>query len=149
MFVSEKLFKGESKMDVLNSAKELAKALQESDAYVAMSKAREENDKNIELQEKISNFNLKKIALNRETAKEERNSDKISTLDREIREAYQDIMNDPNMKAYSEAKGKVDELMKKIEYVLGMALNGADPETIEVPESTGCSGNCSSCSGCH
>ena len=58
-------------------------------------------------------------------------------------------MNDPNMKAYSEAKGKVDELMKKIEFVLGMALNGADPETIEVPESTGCTGNCSSCAGCH
>jgi cell fate (sporulation/competence/biofilm development) regulator YlbF (YheA/YmcA/DUF963 family) len=71
-------------MDVLNSAKELAKALQESEAYIAMSKAREENDKNIELQEKISNFNLKKIALNRETAKEERNSDKISTLDRDV-----------------------------------------------------------------
>lgn len=136
-------------MDVLNAAKELAKTLQESEAYISMSKAREENDKNLELQEKISNFNLKKIALNRETAKDERNSDKISTLDREIREAYQDIMNDPNMKAYSEAKGKVDELMKKIEFVLGMALNGADPETIEVPESTGCSGNCSSCAGCH
>ena len=136
-------------MDVLNAAKELAKALQESEAYVSMSKAREENDKNLELQEKISNFNLKKIALNRETAKEERNSDKISTLDREIREAYQDIMNDPNMKSYSEAKSKVDELMKKIEFVLGMALNGADPDTIEVPESTGCSGNCSSCAGCH
>ncbi len=136
-------------MDVLTKARELAKALQESEAYTAMSEAREKNHKNIELQEKISNFNLKKIALNRETAKEERNSDKISTLDREIREAYQDIMNDPNMKAYSEAKGKVDELMKKIEFVLGMALNGADPETIEVPESTGCSGNCSSCAGCH
>ena len=136
-------------MDVLTAARELAKALQESEAYLAMSEAREKNDKNIELQEKISNFNLKKIALNRETAKEERNSDKISTLDREIREAYQDIMNDPNMKAYSEAKGKVDELMKKIEFVLGMALNGADPETVEVPESTGCSGNCSSCAGCH
>lgn len=136
-------------MDVLNVARELAKALQESEAYIAMSKAREENDKNLDLQEKISNFNLKKIALNRETAKEDRNSDKISTLDREIREAYQDIMNDPNMKAYSEAKGKVDELMKKIEFVLGMALNGADPETIEVHESTGCTGNCSSCAGCH
>lgn len=136
-------------MDVLNAARELAKTLQESEAYIAMSQAREKNDKNIELQEKISNFNLKKIALNRETAKEDRNSDKISTLDREIREVYQDIMNDPDMKAYSEAKGKVDELMKKIEYVLGMALNGADPETIQVPESTGCSGNCSSCAGCH
>ena len=136
-------------MDVLNAARELGKALQESEAYIAMSSAREKNDKNLELQEKISNFNLKKIALNRETTKEQKDSTKRSTLDREIREAYQDIMNDPNMKAYSEAKGKVDELMKKIEFVLGMALNGADPETIEVPESTGCTGNCSSCAGCH
>ena len=47
-FVLEKLFKGEIKMDVLTKARELAKALQESEAYTAMSEAREKNDKNIE-----------------------------------------------------------------------------------------------------
>ena len=136
-------------MDVIIAARELGKALQQSEAYIAMNEAREKNDKNIELQEKISNFNLKKIALNREVSREEKDSDKISRLDREMREAYQDIMNTPDMKAYSDAKGKVDELMKKIEFVLGSSLNGQDPETVEIPESTGCSGNCSSCAGCH
>ena len=36
-------------MDVLVKARELAKALQESEAYIAMNDAREKNDKNIEL----------------------------------------------------------------------------------------------------
>lgn len=136
-------------MDVLKAARELGKALQQSEAYIAMNEAREKNDKNIELQEKISDFNLKKIALNRETTREERDSDKISRLDRELREVYQQIMENPDMKAYSQAKAKVDELMKKIEFVLGMSLNGQDPETVVVPENSGCSGDCSGCAGCH
>ncbi len=136
-------------MDVIKAVRELGKALQESEAYISMNEARLKNDKNLDLQEKISNFNLKKIALNRETTREQKDSDKISRLDREMREIYQEIMNDPDMKAYSDAKSKVDELMKKIEFVLGSALNGQDPETVEIPESAGCSGNCASCAGCH
>ncbi len=136
-------------MDVVNAARKLGVSLQQSEAYILMNEAREKNDKNIELQEKISNFNLKKLALNREVTSEKKDSNKISTLDREMREIYGEIMANPDMIAYSDAKAKVDELMKKIEFVLGMALNGHDPETVEVPESTGCSGDCSGCSGCH
>lgn len=136
-------------MDVIEKARELGKAIQQSQAYIQMNEARERNDKNMELQEKISNFNLKKIALNREVTRETRDSDKISRLDREMREAYQAVMEDEDMIAYSDAKTKVDELMKKIEFLLATALNGEDPETAVIPESTGCSGNCSSCAGCH
>ena len=137
-------------MDVIEKARELGKALQQCEEYKAMNEAKIRNDKNIELQEKISNFNLKKIALNHEVTREERDSTKISKLDREMREAYQIVMDDPDMMAYSEAKKKLDVVMKKIEFLLGKALNGEDVETSEVPENFGCSGNCSDCSsGCH
>ncbi len=136
-------------MDIIKNAKELAKALQQSDEYVLMEEARKKSDSNSSLQEKISNFNLKKIAYNHESTHENPDNEKLEKLDREIREIYQSIMQDEDMIAYSEAKTQVDALMKKIEYVLAMALNGQDPETIEVPETSGCSGNCSSCGGCH
>lgn len=137
-------------MNVIEKARELGKALQQCDEYKAMLEAKNRNDKNVELQEKISNFNLKKIALNHEVTREERDSTKISKLDREMREAYQIVMDDPDMKAYSDAKKKLDVVMKKIEFLLGKTLNGEEPETAEIPESLGCSGNCSDCGGgCH
>ena len=136
-------------MDVLLKARELGKAIQQSDEYKQMEKARVRSDKNLDLQEKISNFNLKKIALNREVNRDEKNSDKIAQLDREMREAYQLIMETEDMKAYADAKKKVDEMMQKVQLLLNFTLTGEDPETVVIPEGSGCSGDCSSCGGCH
>ena len=136
-------------MDVILKARELGKAIQQSEEYIKMEEARVRSDKNLDLQEKISNFNLKKIALNREVNREEKNSDKIAQLDREMREAYQLIMETDDMVAYADAKKKVDEMMQKVQLLLNYTLTGADPETVTIPENTGCSGNCSDCGGCH
>ena len=78
-----------------------------------------------------------------------KNSDKIAQFDREMREAYQLIMETPDMIAYADAKKKVDEMMQKVQLLLNFTLTGEDPETVVIPESSGCSGDCSSCSGCH
>ncbi len=136
-------------MDVMLKARELGKAIQQSEEYIKMEEARVRSDKNLDLQEKISNFNLKKIALNREVNRDDKNSDKIAQLDREMREAYQLIMETDDMIAYADAKKKVDEMMQKVQLLLNFTLTGEDPETVVIPESTGCSGDCSACSGCH
>ncbi|MBQ1263686.1 MAG: YlbF family regulator [Oscillospiraceae bacterium] len=136
-------------MDVLLKARELGVAIQQSDEYKKMEEARIRSDENLDLQEKISNFNLKKIALNREVNRDEKNSGKIAELDREMREAYQLIMDTDDMKAYADAKKKVDEMMQKVQLLLNYTLTGADPETVAIPDSLGCSGNCADCGGCH
>lgn len=136
-------------MEIIEAARLLGKAIQESDAYTQMDEARKKSDKNMELQEKISNFNLKKIALNREATRQERDNEKITKLDKEMREIYQQIMVEEDMINYSTAKNKMDNIMKKVEYLLAISLNGEDPLTAEIPESSGCSGNCSSCSSCN
>ena len=81
-------------MDVIAKARELGKAIAESEEFAELEKARVRSDANLELQEKISNFNLKKIALNRETNRDNKDSEKIAKFDREMREAYQKIMED-------------------------------------------------------
>ena len=136
-------------MDVITAVRELGKAIQASEEFAAMEDARKKSDANPALQEKISNFNLKKIAINHETTRENRDNEKIAKFDAELREIYQSIMQEEDMIAYSDAKKKVDVIMKKIEYVLAMTLNGENPETIEIPEGSACSGNCSECGSCH
>jgi len=137
-------------MEVILKARELGKAIQESKEYIEMEEARKRSDANTELQERISDFNLKKIALNREVNREDKNSDKIAQCDRELREAYMKIMEIDDMTAYSNAKQAVDKMMQKVQLLIDLTLMGNDPETVEIPENMGCSGNCSDCGGgCH
>lgn len=137
-------------MDVISKARELCKAIAESDEYIAMEQARKCSDNNKDLQDKINDFNLKKIALNREVNREDKNSDKIAKCDRELREAYNKIMEVPDMIVYANAKQNVDKMMQKVQMLIDLTLMGNDPETVEIPENVGCSGDCSACGGgCH
>ena len=47
------------------------------------------------------------------------------------------------------SKEKFENLLRKINYIISGAATGQDPYTIEPEEEVGCSGSCSSCSGCH
>ena len=66
-----------------------------------------------------------------------------------MREAYQKIMEDPDMIAYADAKKKLDKMMQKVQILLNLTLSGEDPETVKIPEGSSCGGNCSDCAGCH
>ena len=67
-------------------------------------------------------------------------------LNAKLGEIYRHIMANPLMEEYNKARGELDALISQITGILAMCANGADPETCE-PSS--CSGNCSSCGGCH
>ena len=40
------------------------------------------------------------------------------------------------------------QLISYIDAIINTAMNGGDPMSVQQPEA-GCSGSCSSCSGCH
>ena len=60
-------------MDVIELARELGKAIQQDERFLAMQIARQNSDNDDELQQLIGEFNLKRMAINNEAAKENRN----------------------------------------------------------------------------
>jgi hypothetical protein len=56
-------------------------------------------------------------------------------------------MSKPNMVAFNQAKGEMDRMLAEINNIITASANGEDPETC--PAQPGCSGECSSCGGCH
>ena len=96
----------------------------------------------------IGEFNLKRIAINNETTKDEgtRDGEKLKALDGELREVYAQIMQNPNMAAYNAAKTELDRLTGAINSILALAAQGQEPDSYE---EGGCSGNCAGCAGCH
>lgn len=134
-------------MDIIEKTRELGKMLQEDERYKAYFAAKEMNDKDEDLQALIGEFNLKRVDLNMEMSKDEKNTEKLKDLDTEIKELYGKIMANPNMLAFNDAKNAMDDILSKINNIITMSANGDDPETCG--EESSCGGSCSSCSGCH
>ena len=132
-------------MDIIQMAREMGKAIQKDENYLALMKAKDLIDNDPTLQKQISEFNLKKMSLNQELGKEEKDQSKLASLDREIKEIYNSIIGNENMIAFNQAKQATDTMMNQVSQILMLSVNGEDPDT----ELSSCTGSCSSCAGCH
>lgn len=132
---------------ILEMAKDLGRAIQQDERFMKMQMAQARADEDEALQALIGEFNLKRMAINAESAKgEEQDEEKLRTLNVEIREVYAKVMANESMAAYNEAKTEMDKLTNAVGAILNMAAQGLDPDDYEEHS---CGGNCSSCGGCH
>lgn len=134
---------------ILELTKDLAHEIQIDERFIRMQLAQAAADEDKELQCLIGDFNLKRLALNNEEEKEEpaRDAAKMQTLNEDLRALYAQIMANENMQQFTAAKNGLDQLMNGVSRILTLAAQGLDPEL--AGEETSCSGNCSSCGGCH
>jgi cell fate (sporulation/competence/biofilm development) regulator YlbF (YheA/YmcA/DUF963 family) len=133
--------------NTIDKLREFCTELQKDERYVNFHNASDTFDKDENLQQKIGEFNLKKLNLNAEIAKPDRDADKISLLDTEINRLYDEITGDKAFTAYNSAKAELDGLMSEINSIIMQSANGADPLTCQ-PQSA-CGGSCSTCGGCN
>ncbi len=134
-------------MDIIELAREIGKKIQSDDMYLKLKIAKQNSDEDKKLQDLIGEFNLKRIAINNEATKDERDEKKLQELNEELRELYSTIMKNENMIAYNIAKQEMDSVLKRVTAIIMQSAEGEDPETTDYEES--CTGSCSSCGGCH
>ncbi len=133
---------------ILEMAKDLGRAIQQDERFVKVQAAQLQADNDAELQELIGEFNLKRMAINGESAKPEAEQDpeKMKQLNEELREVYGRVMANASMVAYNEAKTEMDKILNGVGAIINMAAQGMDPDEYEEHQ---CGGNCASCGGCH
>ncbi|MDR1563543.1 MAG: YlbF family regulator [Oscillospiraceae bacterium] len=132
--------------DIIKLARDLGKAIQEQPSFIRLQIARTANDEDESLQDKIGEFNLKRMAVNQEGSQESPDEEKLGKLNEELVEIYQGIMENPHMQEYNNAKTELDVQLGHVNAILNGSFNGEDPETIEL---SSCSASgCSGCSGC-
>ena len=120
--------------------------MQNDQRFLRTQLAQSAADDDDDLQSLIGEFNLKRVALSTEMSNEDKDNEKIQTLDTEIRDVYARMMENRNMKAYQQAKGELDRLVKNIVTIITVSAQGEDPDSIQ---ESGCGGSCEGCSGCH
>ena len=133
-------------MDVITLARELGRAIQQEESYKKLHEVQAQADPDAELQALIGEFNLKRMNINQEASKKDRDQEKLTTLNKEMREVYSKIMSNENMIAYNEAKEAFDKVANRVQAIVQQSIEGTDPEVADYTES--CSGSCSTCGGC-
>lgn len=134
-------------MDIIEKARELGKLIQQEESYIALQKAQADADADMDLQNLIGDFNMKRMSINNEASKKDKDSDKLVLLNSQMREDYSKIMSNKNMIAYNEAKDAFDVIANRVLAIVQQSAEGADPETADYSTSS-CSGSCSTCGGC-
>lgn len=136
-------------MELEKMARQLGAAIQQDEAYLNFEKARLANEADEELNDLMGKIRLIQMSYQVEAAKEEPDEDKMNGFNQEFQGVYSQIMANKNMQEYEKARQAVDDMMNYITGILGLCVNGEDPETCD-PRSHqhDCGGECSSCSGC-
>ena len=134
-------------MDLIAIARQLGHAIQEEKAYKDLQEAKTQADNDKELQDMIGEFNLKRMAINNEACKEDRDEEKLKALNTEMRELYTQIMSNKYMAAYNESKTALDTVMQRVMAIITQSAEGEDPDTTDYSPS--CTHDCSTCGGCH
>ena len=129
--------------------RELAKKLQQEEAYILLNTTQRAVEEDDALQKAIADFNMKRYELTQEVTKKDRDDAKVDELDKLVRQMYDDITNNEKMAAYNKAQDEFNDMFEYVLHILQMAATGDDPDSIEKPEEgSGCSGDCGSCGGC-
>ena len=134
-------------MDIVKMTRELGKAIQQDERYIALVTTGAATEKNPELHADMIVFSQLRAELNAALSEPEKNKDKLSELDGQLQKVYNRIIAAPEMVAYHAAKREMEDLISFLTQIITGSANGEDPDLIE-PQAA-CDGSCSSCSGCN
>ena len=132
--------------DVIALARQLGHAIQEQEEYKTIMSAKDAADNDEALQALITEFNVKRVAINAEACKTDRDDETLKKLNEEMRTAYSDIMNNEHMKAYNDAKQSFDKVLQRVIAIVRQSAEGQDPDTTDFSDD--CTHDCSTCGGC-
>jgi len=137
-------------MDAIQAARELGKAIQADQRYKDYVAAKEANDADEGLQKLISDFSAKRQALSAEMQKpeDEQDGEKIRLMNKDMQDAYGEVMKNVNMANFAIVKNALDMLLNEVNMIISMSCEGEDPDTCDPHAAHGCSGSCSTCGGC-
>lgn len=129
--------------EILKEAQALGKLIAASEEVKAANEAKKVYETDATMQAAITEYNVHNKALAEEYKKAERDEALMTSIKNRIGELYNDIVNNPVYIAYMDAQEGVGELMKLVNDEINFEVTG------ERPSESACSGNCSSCGGCH
>ncbi len=127
--------------DIMEKAKELGMMIADSAEFKTLKAAENAQLDDRAAVELMVEYQNTRKALNERAAKEDVTKEEFEKIQAEATAAFQKIMGNEHIAAYVNAQQAFSNMMNQINGVLSYYVTGQTEG--------GCSGSCSSCSGCH
>jgi cell fate (sporulation/competence/biofilm development) regulator YlbF (YheA/YmcA/DUF963 family) len=127
--------------EILQKAKELGIMIAESGEFEMLKIAEERQLADPEAQKLMMEYANKRDELNRKASSPEISKEEFEEIRKQMQEEFEKLCVNENIKAYLDANSAFSNLINQVNSIIGYFVKGG--------EESGCSGNCSSCGGCH
>ena len=128
-------------MEIFEIAAQLGKTLKEDERLVRLENAKKAYQEDPELGKMMIEYEVQQKALENEVVKPEKDMHFIDIIQDRINVLYKNITEHPTFMELNDAQEAVNELMNAVNNTIMTQITGEQP--------SGCTHNCSTCSGCH
>jgi len=128
---------------IIELAHKLGEEIAASDEIKNLTAAKDAFEKDLELQEKMGEYETDRRLLGEEFSKNTEDADEkaIADLRARLEELTKEITANENYKVFAEAQKAMDALMADVNGEIRFCITGERPDT--------CTHDCSTCAGCH
>lgn len=127
--------------EILQKAKELGMMIADSKEFTNLKAAEDKQLSDPEAQKLMMEYATKRDELTARASKDGVTKEDFEDIKYQSQQAFEKICENENIKAYLEANKAFSSLIEQVNSIIGYFVKGG--------EASGCSGNCSSCGGCH
>ena len=128
-------------MEIFELASELGKKLKEDARLVALENAKNAYEECRELKTHLTEYDVQQRAMQKAVTEADRDMQLIESIQNRIDELYNMICAHPAFVELNRAQEEVNDLMNAVNQTIMTQITGDAP--------SGCTHNCSTCSGCH
>lgn len=125
---------------IIEKAKELGKMLKDSDVVKEFIAAKTAYEQDKEVQELLGQFNLHKMSIGMLSKQDNPDETRIAEHEDKMRMCYDKIMETQVLVDFQTKSQAVEKIIGDINSIFNLYISGDSP--------SGCTGSCSTCSGC-
>ncbi len=127
--------------EILQKAKELGIMIAESGEFEMLKIAEERQLADTEAQKLMMEYAEKRDELSKKASAPDTTKEEFEGIKEQMQKEFEKMCQNENVKAYLDASSAFSNLINQVNSIIGYFVKGG--------EESGCSGNCSSCGGCH
>lgn len=127
--------------EILEKAKELGIMIAGSGEFEKLKIAEERQLADPEAQRLMMEYATKRDELANKASLPDISKEDFEAIREEMQKEFENICKNENIKAYLDASNDFSNMINQVNSIIGYFVKGG--------EASGCSGNCSSCGGCH
>ena len=127
--------------EIFEKARELGVAIMESEEFKKLKQAEQDQENDAEALQLLADYSTLRSKLADDINKGEIGEERMAQIREELEEAYQKMTTNDHITAYINAQRTFQAIIDQMNSIISYHITGQLPG--------GCSGSCSSCSGCH